>query len=457
MANESILVADDDPIIRKSLQEMLRLEGYQVDTASDGTEALKRLEQSSVDVVLTDVKMPALGGFELLAKIKTFSPDTVVILITGYGSIEDAVNGIKAGAYEYITKPLNDDEIKLVIDRSLEHLRLRKENENLKRSLSLRFNFSNLLGRDTKMQKVFSLIETVAETEATVLIHGESGTGKTMVARCIHHNSPRANAPLVEISCGALPENLLESELFGHVKGSFTGAVATKIGKFEAAKGGTVFLDEIDVLPLPLQVKLLRVLQDRKFEKIGSNETVTADVRVIAAANQDLAALVEAGKFRRDVYYRLNVVPVYLPPLRERVGDIPLLAEHFVQKYAQRNHKDIAGISDEALEVMCRCGWGGNVRELENAIERAIILCKGRYLTSKDFPFTAQDNKTKEPEAVTVGSLKEELEVAEKGIIEAALKQNNWNRHKTAAMLDINRTTLYHKMKKYGWLQKQPN
>jgi DNA-binding NtrC family response regulator len=457
MANESILVVDDDPIIRKSLQEMLRLEGYQVETASDGTEALRRLEQSSIDVVLTDVKMPALGGFELLAKIKTFSPDTVVILITGYGSIEDAVNGIKAGAYEYITKPLNDDEIKLVIDRSLEHLRLRKENESLKRSLSLRFNFSNLLGRDTKMQKVFSLVETVAETEATVLIHGESGTGKTMVARCIHHNSPRTNAPLVEISCGALPENLLESELFGHVKGSFTGAVATKIGKFEAAKGGTVFLDEIDVLPLPLQVKLLRVLQDRKFEKIGSNETVTADVRVIAAANQDLEALVEAGNFRRDVYYRLNVVPVYLPPLRERVGDIPLLAEHFVQKYAERNHKDIAGISEEALEVMCSYGWGGNVRELENAIERAIILCKGRYLTSKDFPFTSQGNKAKEPEAVRLGSLKEELEVAEKGIIEAALKQNNWNRHKTAAMLDINRTTLYHKMKKYGWLQKQPN
>jgi len=457
MANESILVADDDPIIRKSLQEMLRLEGYQVDTASDGTEALRKLEQSPIDVVLTDVKMPAVGGFELLAKIKAFSPDTVVILITGYGSIEDAVNGIKAGAYEYITKPLNDDEIKLVIDRSLEHLRLRKENESLKRSLSLRFNFSNLLGRDAKMQKVFSLIETVAETEATVLIHGESGTGKTMVARCIHHNSPRASGPLVEISCGALPENLLESELFGHVKGSFTGAVATKIGKFEAAKGGTVFLDEIDVLPLPLQVKLLRVLQDRKFEKIGSNETVTVDVRVIAAANQDLEALVEAGKFRRDLYYRLNVVPVYLPPLRERVGDIALLADHFVQKYAERNHKDIAGISDEALEALCSYKWDGNVRELENAIERAIILCKGRYLTSKDFPFTLQDNKAREPEAVRIGSLKEELEVAERGIIEAALKQNNWNRHKTAAMLNINRTTLYHKMKKYGWLQKHPS
>ena len=274
MAGENILIADDDPIIRKSLREMLRLEGYEVDTVAD--------------VVITDVKMPAVGGFELLSKIKSSSPDTVVILMTGYGSIEDAVNGIKAGAYEYITKPLNDNEIKLVIDRSLEHLRLRKENDNLRRSLGLRFNLNNLLGRDVKMQKVFNLIETVAGTEATVLIHGESGTGKTMVARCVHHNSPRRNAPLVEISCGALPENLLESELFGHVKGSFTGAVATKAGKFEAAKGGTVFLDEVDVLPLLLQVKLLRVLQDRKFEKVGSNETITADVRVIAAANQDL-------------------------------------------------------------------------------------------------------------------------------------------------------------------------
>ncbi len=452
MASENILIADDDPIIRKSLREMLRLEGYEVDTAADGSEALKKLGQSGFDVVITDVKMPAVGGFELLSKIKSFSPDTVVILMTGYGSIEDAVNGIKAGAYEYITKPLNDNEIKLVIDRSLEHMRLRKENDNLKRSLGLRFNLNNLLGRDVKMQKVFNLIETVAGTEATVLIHGESGTGKTMVARCIHHNSPRRNAPLVEISCGALPENLLESELFGHVKGSFTGAVATKFGKFEAAKAGTIFLDEVDVLPLLLQVKLLRVLQDRKFEKVGSNETITADVRVIAAANQDLETLIERGKFRRDLYYRLNVVPVYLPPLHERVGDIPILAENFVSKYAERNHKDVVGISEQAVERMCRYSWPGNVRELENAIERAIILSKGRHLTLEDFPDALQDESKPEQDVAKIGSLKEELDVAERRIVEAALKQNNSNRHKTAAMLGINRTTLYHKMKKYGWV-----
>jgi DNA-binding NtrC family response regulator len=452
MAGENILIADDDPIIRKSLREMLRLEGYEVDTAADGSEALKKLGQSGVDVVITDVKMPAVGGFELLSKIKSFSPDTVVILMTGYGSIEDAVNGIKAGAYEYITKPLNDNEIKLVIDRSLEHLRLRKENDNLRRSLGLRFNLNNLLGRDVKMQKVFNLIETVAGTEATVLIHGESGTGKTMVARCIHHNSPRRNAPLVEISCGALPENLLESELFGHVKGSFTGAVATKAGKFEAAKGGTVFLDEVDVLPLLLQVKLLRVLQDRKFEKVGSNETLTADVRVIAAANQDLDALIEQGKFRRDLYYRLNVVPVYLPPLQERVGDIAIMAEHFMRKYAERNHKDVVGISQQAVERMCRYSWPGNVRELENAVERGIILCRGQHLTLEDFPDVIRDDTKADGDVVNLGSLKEELEVAEKRIVEAALKQNNSNRHKTAAMLGINRTTLYHKMKKYGWV-----
>jgi len=452
MAGENILIADDDPIIRKSLREMLRLEGYEVEIAADGSEALKKLGQSGFDVVITDVKMPAVGGFELLSKIKSFSPDTVVILMTGYGSIEDAVNGIKAGAYEYITKPLNDNEIKLVIDRSLEHLRLRKENDNLKRSLGLRFNLNNLLGRDVKMQKVFNLIETVAGTEATVLIHGESGTGKTMVARCIHHNSPRRNAPLVEISCGALPENLLESELFGHVKGSFTGAVATKAGKFEAAKGGTIFLDEVDVLPLLLQVKLLRVLQDRRFEKVGSNETITADVRVIAAANQDLEALIEHGNFRRDLYYRLNVVPVYLPPLHERVGDIPILAENFVGKYAERNHKDVVGISEQAVERMCRYSWPGNVRELENAIERAIILSKGQHLTLEDFPDALQDDSKAEQDVANIGSLKEELEVAERRIVEAALKRNNSNRHKTAAMLGINRTTLYHKMKKYGWV-----
>jgi DNA-binding NtrC family response regulator len=453
MANEHILVVDDDPIIRKSLQELLRLDHYEVGAASDGSEALRKLEQSSFDVVLTDVKMPSVGGFELLSKIKSSSPDTVVILMTGYGSIDDAVNGIKAGAYEYITKPLNDNEIKLVIDKSLEHLRLRKENEGLKRKLGLRFNLNNLLGSDIKMQKVFSLIETVAGTEATVLLHGQSGTGKTMVARCVHYSSSRRSAPLVEISCGALPENLLESELFGHVKGSFTGAVATKIGKFEAAKGGTVFLDEIDVLPLSLQVKLLRVLQDRKFEKIGSNETVTADVRMIAAANQNLEELIRESRFRQDLYYRLNVVPVYLPPLNERVGDIPVLAEHFIRIYGERNHKDVAGIADEALDMMCRYGWPGNVRELENAVERAIILAKGSYITAKDLPEALQDNRGVERgNSVTVGPLKEELEAAEKGVLEKALKQNEWNRQKTAAMLGINRTTLYHKMKKYGWV-----
>ena len=453
MANEHILVVDDDPIIRKSLQEMLRIEHYEVDSASDGSEALRKLDQSSVDVVLTDVKMPTVGGFELLSKIKSSSPDTVVILMTGYGSIDDAVNGIKAGAYEYITKPLNDNEIKLVIDKSLEHLRLRKENESLKRRLGLRFNLNSLLGSDIKMQKVFGLIETVGGTEATVLIHGQSGTGKTMVARCVHYNSPRRNAPLVEISCGALPENLLESELFGHVKGSFTGAVATKIGKFEAAKGGTVFLDEIDVLPLVLQVKLLRVLQDRRFEKIGSNETLTADMRMIAAANQDLDQLIKEGKFRQDLYYRLNVVPVYLPTLSERVGDIPILAEHFVESYAERNHKDVAGLADEALDMMARYSWPGNVRELENAVERAIILAKGRYITAKDLPEVLQDNKGIErDDSAKVGPLKEELDTAEKAILDRALKQNEWNRHKTAAMLGINRTTLYHKMKKYGWI-----
>jgi len=451
MGNETILVVDDDPIIRKSLRELLRLEGYDVDTAADGNEALKRLEQSPVDVVLTDVKMPAVDGFQLLAKIKASSPDIVVILITGYGTIEDAVNGIKAGAYEYVTKPLNDDEIKLVINKSLEQMRLRKENESLKRSLGEKFNLNNLLGRDVKMQKVFNMIETVAGTEATVLIHGESGTGKTMVARCVHFNSPRRNARLVEISCGALPENLLESELFGHVKGSFTGAIATKIGKFEAARGGTIFLDEIDSLPLPLQVKLLRVLQDRKFEKIGSNETITADVRVTAAANQDLESLVAQARFRRDLYYRLNVVSVYLPPLRERVGDIPILADHFVNKYVERNHKEVLGISQEAIDQLCRYGWPGNVRELENAIERAIILTTGQYLTARDLPEALQGATTAR-DTVKVGPLKDELEVAEKQILEEALKQNEWNRHKTATTLGINRTTLYHKMKKYGWV-----
>ena len=454
-----ILLVDDDPMVVDSLGEFLQLEGYEVEGASSVAQAATLLQRQDIQILITDVNMPRADGFELLRTVRERFPDVVTIVITGYGTIESAVEAIKMGAYDYLTKPIDDDEIRLVVERATQQQSLIRENRSLKKQLDLRYSLDSVVGHDYKMLKIFDLIETVAETKTTVLISGESGTGKSLVARAIHHRSDRRNKPFIEVSCGAIPETLLESELFGHAKGSFTGAVADKDGKFKAAEGGTIFLDEINSASAALQVKLLRVLQERRYEPVGSNTTINADVRVILASNVDLKKEVEAGRFRQDLYYRINVVTIHMPTLVERIGDIPLLAEQFLQKYRAEVKKEILGFTPEAVQTLQRYHWPGNVRELENAVERAVVLCKGRHIEAGDLPGPILEDQP--PAASTNGggttagefkpmSLKDALEEPERRIIEAALRVNNWNRQTTAEMLQINRTTLYKKMKRYA-------
>ncbi len=446
-----ILVVDDDSLARYSLKEMMSLEGYAVRTAEDGETALAALREAPCDVVITDISMPGLSGFDLLKTVTHKYPDTIVILITAYGRIEDAVNGIKLGAYEYITKPLNDDEVKISIERALEQKNLRLENLELKRRLGEKFRFDNLVGNDHRMHEIFDLISIIADTEATILITGASGTGKSTIARAIHYHSRRKDRPLVEISCGALSENLLESELFGHVKGAFTSAMYEKLGRIEAAKEGTVFLDEIDTLSLALQVKLLRFLQDKKFEKVGGTDTIQSNARVIAAANRDLNECVANGEFREDLFYRLNVMSLHLPPLKERFSDLLPLIEHLIDKYNKINSKKVLAVSDEVMKRLLSHEWRGNVRELENVIERAIILCGGEHITFDLLPeYLRRDTSPISSDGLV--PLHFVAEAAEKRAISKTLKHFKGNRNKTADFLEINRTTLYQKMKKFDLL-----
>ncbi|MBN1344322.1 MAG: sigma-54-dependent Fis family transcriptional regulator [Phycisphaerae bacterium] len=448
-----LLVIDDDNIIVESLSEFLRLEGYEVDGGESVRQALAALERQRYQLVITDVNMAESDGFDLLRTVKDRYPDTVVIMITGYGTIDSAVEAIKLGAYDYLTKPIIDDEIRLVVERAVKQQALIRENQDLRRQLDLRYNLDNIIGHDYQMLKIFDLVEAVADSTTTVLIQGDSGTGKSLIARAIHYRSSRRDKPFVEVSCGALPETLLESELFGHVKGAFTNAMNDKEGKFKAAHQGTIFLDEISTASPALQVKLLRVLQERQFEPVGSNQTDTVETRVILASNRDLSAEVEAGRFRQDLYYRVNVVAIQVPPLRQRIGDIPLLADYFLEKYRKQLHKEILGLTDEALRLMQAYSWKGNVRELENCIERAVVLSKGRYITDQDLPASILEHSGEAAVGEGVykpASLKEALEDPEKRIIRAALEANHWNRQATAEVLEINRTTLYKKMKRYG-------
>ncbi|MEQ8763323.1 MAG: sigma-54 dependent transcriptional regulator [Planctomycetota bacterium] len=451
-----LLIADDEAIIRKSLQRLLEAEGHEVVTVENGLEALEALRDGKFDVLITDVNMPNLDGERLMLEVRRQHTDTDVIVITGYGTVESAVTAIRDGAFDYIVKPVEDEKIKSTIRRSLESRELRAENESLKRTLNFRTNYKNIIGRDQSMRKIFDIIEAVADTRATVLITGESGTGKTMLARAIHFNSNRHQKPFVEVNCGALPENLLESELFGHTKGSFTGAIKDKVGKFQQAHLGTIFLDEISTATHSLQIKLLRVLQDRVLERVGSNETVEVDVRVILATNSELSAEVKKGNFREDLFYRINVVSIEIPPLRERSNDIPHLAEFFLDYYNRENGKSLAGIHEDAMAKLVAHPWPGNVRELENAIERAVVLTKNDRVLPDDLPkivvHSDIDDVEPELESDEVMPLKQALEGPEKRIIERALKLNKWNRQKTAQMLDVNRTTLFNKMKKYGLL-----
>jgi DNA-binding NtrC family response regulator len=469
LSSPRLLLVDDDSLIVNSLSEFLRIEGYNVDTASDGAHATDLLAVNHYNVVITDVNMPRANGLELLRTIKNNYPDVVVLVITGYGTIENAVEAVKMGAFEYLTKPIIDDEIRVTVQKAIKQQTLLSENYQLKQQLGLRFGLDNIVGHDYKMLKIFDLVEAVADSRTTVLMTGESGTGKSLIARAIHHRSPRSGKPFVEVSCGSIPETLLESELFGHVKGSFTGAIYDKQGRFLAADGGTIFLDEINSASPAFQVKLLRVLQERKFEPVGSNTTISVDTRVVLATNQDLAKLVEQNLFRQDLYYRINVVNILLPPLRQRLGDIPLLAEAFLKKLTAETNRKVAGFTQDAMDTMRRYTWPGNVRELENAIERAVVLTKRPLIMSDDLPQQVLDAVQTPAGATSPATssadhwplttdhspwvpmpLKKAIEAPEKQILLAALKANNWNRQLTAEQLDINRTTLYKKMKRYA-------
>lgn len=451
MAKAKILVVDDDRIILDSLCEFLSLEGYAATAAESFAEAAAALQRQSFSLVIADVNIPDGSGFELLSVVRKNYPQTVVIIITGYGTIESAVEAIKMGAYDYLTKPIVDDDLLLGVERALRQQTLLSENRQLRGQLEQKYTLDNIISQNYKMAKIFDLIEAVADTTTTILMTGDSGTGKSMLARAIHYHSSRSDKAFVEVSCGALPETLLESELFGHVRGAFTGAVRDKDGRFLAADGGTVFLDEISVASPAMQVKLLRVLQDRQFEAVGSNKTITVDTRVVLASNSDLVEEVKAGRFREDLYYRINVVTIHLPPLADRIGDIPLLTEHFLSQFCRTHGKEKRELIPEAMECLQRYAWPGNVRELENVMERAVLLCKGARIGIDDLPpaLVMQSRVATGPGFKQMG-LKEVLAEPEKTAIRAALDANNWNRQNTASALQINRTTLYKKMKRYG-------
>lgn len=447
-----ILVVDDEPLIRESLYEILRIEGYRAHMAATAEEAMDVISKDHIDIVVTDMQLPKRSGLELLGQVKASSSEIEVILITGYGTIESAVEAMKKQAYDYITKPINDNEIKIVINKIIERKEILEENKSLKEQIA-QVNptvFCNMIGSSEKMQKVYHIIESVASSNATILITGESGTGKGLVARAIHEKDrKRCEKPFVEVSCGALSETLLESELFGHVKGAFTGAIKDKEGRFEYAREGTVFLDEIDSFSPNLQVKLLRVLQDGVFERVGDNLSRKASVRIIVATNRILTDLVGKNQFREDLYYRINVIAINLPAFRERKEDLPLLIEHFLIKYNKTYNKKIAGISDEVRRLFYEYNWPGNIRELENAIEGAVIMAKTEILNKWDVPNVAKFNVA-EGIATNGKSLKEVLEAPERKLIMSILNECGWNRNKAAAALGINRTTLYNKMKKFN-------
>lgn len=446
---QRILVVDDEASHRIMLRAVLRAEGYEVTEAADGGEAVAAVEQEPFDLVLLDLRMTTMDGIEALTEIRRISPLLPVLIMTAYASVKTAVEALKAGAFEYLTKPLDIDELKIVVAKGLEYYQLHRENRSLKERLGDRFDFSRLVGRSRRMKELVDTLSLVAPSDATVLILGESGTGKEVVANAVHQNSLRAAQPFIKLSCAALPETLLESELFGHEKGAFTGAVARREGRFQLAHRGTIFLDEVGEMSVATQTKLLRALYEKEFEPLGGTRTIKVDVRVIAATNRNLERDVREGRFREDLFYRLNVVPVTLPPLRERKEDIPELAMHFFSKYCRKNRKELKNLSPKTMDLLMRYDWPGNIRELENCIERAVIMARQEIVTPDDLPpnlrFAASQS---DGEICPVSGIS--LAASEKALILKTLSDTGDNRTRAAEILGINRRTLQNKLKEYG-------
>ncbi len=443
---ESILIVDDERIVRESLLHWFEEEDYLVHTAENGEEALKKFEKGKYDLMLVDMKMPGMSGLELLSKVKEIDKNVVVILITAFASVPTAIKALKDGAYDYVTKPVDPDELAHLVKNALEQKSLKTENEMLKENIEEIVRPDNLIGESVQMQQVFDLIHTVAPTDTTVMIRGESGTGKELVAKAIHINSKRKYFPIVPVNCGALAESILESELFGHEKGAFTGAQFRRKGKFEMADCGTIFLDEVGTISPKMQIELLRVIETKQFNRVGGNQLIKSDFRVIVATNEPLEDLVKQGKFREDLYYRLNVFSIIVPPLRERTGDVPILAYYFLNKFATMMNKNIKTISPEAMDFLVKYDWPGNVRELENAIERAVVVGKGDAIKVQDLPFNVSANGN----MFSTDSDDKSLAAIEKKYINKILNENNWNISRSAQILEIDRVTLYNKISKYG-------
>lgn len=445
----TILIVEDEKNLREGLREALQSPGFRVITAENGFQAEEIVREGAVDLVISDLKMPGMSGLELLRQVHSFSPSTPFIMMTAYGTVDTAVEAMKAGAYDYLTKPVNLDQLELLVARSLKERDLERENIYLREQLQKQYGLERLTGRSRAMEKVFELVRQVSNTNSTVLITGESGTGKEVVARAIHQQSFRKNKPFIAIHCAALAPSLLESELFGHEKGAFTGAVSRKKGKFEAADGGTVFLDEVNEIPLEMQVKLLRFLEMRELERVGGTESIPVDIRLLAASNADLEELVREGRMREDLYFRLNVVRLKLPPLRERPEDIPLLVREFIDELSRNNRKEIASITPEALRALQGYRWPGNVRELKNCLESMIVLAKGPVLDLEDLPPQIRPVPAGPPAVRGEVNLRK----LEKAAVAAALARADGNKKRASELLGVSRRTLYRKLKEYGLME----
>ena len=453
MIPKRILIVDDEESFRHMLSVILVKEGYEVDTSSNGEEGLQKASASPFDQILCDIRMPRMDGLVFLREIKKTGAETTVIMMSAYGTVDTAIEAMKLGAYDYISKPFKPDEIILTLRKSEEREQLRRENQLLRKEVGKEYSFENIVSKNEKMQKMFDVIRKVSQYKSTVLITGESGTGKELVARALHYNSGRSQSPFIAVNCGAIPENLLESELFGHAKGAFTDAIRTKKGLFEEADGGTLFLDEIGELPGQLQVKLLRVLQEGEIRRIGESKSIQIDVRIVAATVKDLSKEVNEGHFREDLFYRLNVLPIHIPPLRERKEDIPLLIQHFIGKYNQTMNKNVADVDHNALDTLMNYKWYGNVRELENTIERAIVLSEKNNIGLENLPIEIQNFKEEvqlEVLSEEEYSIKKASKSLEVNLIKKALRRTKGNHTHAARLLEISHRALLYKIKEYG-------